>query len=180
MGKFLIGTIFGLVLSVAYVWYDAKLPDWLELPDTLQRSLKAAAADDTLFDLDAPLEMRRRALEIYLANQASRAATIDADLGHPILSELVRRRVRRQAQIKRGLWSAYDQALGKPALRETLVTKYGDVDDETLKQRMLLAAVREEPFLHSWILRYRSAPTEKNVRALLVEISQLEPLRRIE
>ena len=124
MGKFIAGAFFGLVLSVAYVWHGVKLPDWIELPEVLQGSLKTAATDNALYDLNAPADRRRRALEVYFANQAERASQIDQSLAHPILNELMRRRVKRRAQVLRGLWSAYDQALNKPALRKVLVKKH--------------------------------------------------------
>lgn len=171
--KFISGTVFGLILSVAYVWYDAKLPDWLELPDTLQRSLKSAATDDALYDLDAPLDMRQRALEIYFANQAERAARLDAKLGHPILRELVRRRVVRRAQFMRNLWTGYGLQIEKASLRKVLVTKHGDVDDETLKRRMLMDALQDEAFLSGWLKSHRPAVSPENVYETLLEVSQL-------
>lgn len=172
MGKFLSGTVLGVLLSVTYVWYDWKPPEWFEFPDVLQRSLKAAATDDTLHDLDAASDVRQRALEVYFANQAERAAALDANLGHPILRALVRDRVRRRARVLRGLWSAYDTALSKPALREKLEVKHGTQATDQLKRRMLLAALREEPFLMRWIEKRRARPTEINVRELLRSVSR--------
>jgi hypothetical protein len=40
----------------------------MELPVLFQKSLKAAAVDDALFDPDVPDAMRRRALEVYFEN----------------------------------------------------------------------------------------------------------------
>jgi hypothetical protein len=50
MWNFFAGTVFGLGLSVAYIWYDVSLPKWLELPGVFQESIKAAVADEALFD----------------------------------------------------------------------------------------------------------------------------------
>ncbi|MEL7542859.1 MAG: hypothetical protein AAGJ70_03700, partial [Pseudomonadota bacterium] len=163
MSKFLAGTVCGLILSVAYVWYDIELPDWVKLPGTLQQSLRAAATDDTLFDLEAPAEMRRRALEIFFTNQARKASVLDAELGHPLMSELMRRRAQRRATVLRGLWSAYDKALEKPMLRDTLVRKHGALDNTALKRSMLLAALLEEKFLTTWIKRNHGPITETTV-----------------
>lgn len=174
MGKFLAGTVFGLILSIAYVWYGVQLPKWLELPDTFQRSLKAVVTDEALFDLEASDGRRRRALEIYFATQAQRAAALDADMGHPLLNEMTRRRAVRKARVLRGLWSAYDKAINQPELRKSLVKKHGETDDDTLKRRMLLAAVREEAFLFAWLEKHDSTPTVANVRELLVKFSHLD------
>lgn len=174
MGRFLAGTVFGLVLSVSYVWYDVALPEWVELPDMFQRSLKAAATDDTLFDVNAPSDMRQRALEVYFATQAKRAAAVDASLGHPLLTALVVKRVRDRARVLNAQWSGYDKALAKPALRKVLVAKYGVADDDRLKRHMLLAALRERTFLINWIKRHRSAPDVKTVREIVREVSGLE------
>lgn len=173
MRNFLFGSLFGMALSVAYVWYGVSLPKWLELPGAFQRSVKAAAVDETLYDLKAPADMRLRALEVFFENQAKRAAKLDAKLGHPILGQLETQRVRRKARMLRGLWSAYDVALDKPHLREALVRQHGDVSNELLKRRMLLKAVQKEEYLMGWLRRERKIPNEANVREVLAEVSRV-------
>lgn len=173
MLKFIAGTVFGLALSIAYVWYGITLPAWTEFPSMFQRSLTAAATEDTLIDLDTPDDQRRRALEIYFANQPNRAAAVEAGLGYPITQELQLRRARRTAQILLAKWKGYDQVLAKPALREAMAKKHGNPsNDETLKQRMLLAALLNESFLMKWIKHHLYNPSEENARDLLDEIRQ--------
>ena len=173
MWNFFAGTVFGLGLSVAYVWYDVSLPKWLELPGVFQESIKAAVADEALFDPNAPADMRRRALEVYFANQSKRMAAIEIELGYPLTSQIQRRRIGRAAQVLRSMWSAFDTALSKPSLRAALVKKHGDGSDEVLKRRMLLSALRKKPSLMSWIEKHHGAPTEGNVREVLIDVSRL-------
>jgi hypothetical protein len=172
MGKFLAGAVFGLVLSVCYVWYGVTLPGWMELPVLFQKSLKAAAVDDALFDPDVPDAMRRRALEVYFENQAKRAAALEAELGYPLTRELRFRRAKRAAQILRAQWSGYDAALEKPALRKTLLARHGVADNDNLKRRMLMAALRKKPALLQWFKLQSRTPSEVNVLEVLTELSQ--------
>jgi len=127
MLKFILGTLFGMAMSFVYVEYDYGLPDWVELPDTLQRNLATAVVDNRLYDLSESPRLQRRVLEVYFTNQGKRAASLDAKLGHPFLEALRKERVHREARKIRGLWSAYDTALSKPALRARLEEKYGAV-----------------------------------------------------
>ena len=173
MGKFILGALFGMAMSYAYVWYDVRLPDWVELPDLVKRNLATAVVDDRLYDLEASSSQRRRALEVYFTNQGPRAAKLDAQLGHPFLEAIRKKRVHREARITRGLWSAYDKALAKPNIRARLEEKYGTTDSQTLKRRMLLAAVREKTFLNAWITRDRGTPSETDVYGTVVELSRL-------
>ncbi len=179
MWKFLGGTLFGLVLSVAYVWYGIALPDWMELPGLFQRSVTAAAIDDVVIDLDTPEATRRRALEVYFANQAKRAAELEAELGFPLTRAMQFRRVKREAQILRAQWSALDVALGKPALLQALQAKHQTTDSDTLKRRMLMAALAEKVLLKKWLERHSRQATEQNVIEVITNISRLaEPPSR--
>lgn len=172
MGKFLAGAVFGLALSVSYVWYGVTLPGWMELPALLQKSLKAAAVDDALFDPDVPEAMRRRALEVYFENQAKRAAALEAELGYPLTSELRFRRAKRAAQILHAQWIGYDVALEKSALRKALIARHGVSDNDSLKRRMLMAALRKEPTLLQWFKLQSHTPSEANVLEVLTELSR--------
>ena len=173
MWNFLAGTVCGVVLSISYVWYGVSLPDWLELPDTFKKSLNAAVVDDALLDPDIPEATRRRALEVYFANQAERAAALEAELGYPIIRALQNRQVKRVAQHLRAQWSGYDAALRQPALRATLSRKHGAADNDTLKRHMLMAALKEEPLLANWLKIHSRTPSASNALEIITEVSRL-------
>ena len=176
MWNFLAGTVCGLVLSISYVWYDVSLPGWVELPDAVKKSLNAAVVDDALIDPGTPEATRRRALEVYFANQAERAAALEAELGYPLTRAMQNRRVKRAAQRLRAEWSKYDETLRQPALREAMSRKHGVSDDETLKRHMLMAALQEKPMLAKWLKAQSRMPSISNVLELVSEVSRLAPM----
>jgi hypothetical protein len=173
MWNFLAGTVCGVVLSISYVWYDVALPEWAVLPDTVKKSLNAAAVDDALVDPAIPEATRRRALEVYFANQAERAAVLEAELGYPLTRAIQNRRLKRAAQRLRAQWSGYDEVLKQPALRETMSNKYGASDDDKLKRHMLMAALQEKPVLAKWLKSRARTPSASNVLELVTEVSRL-------
>jgi len=172
MGKFIAGTLFGIVLSVSYVWYDVDLPDWIRLPEMFQSGLKAALTQDTLVAQDAPADQRLRALEVYFASQPKRAANLDRQLGHPHLNALTFAYVRRKARQLDTKWTAYQKGLDAPSIRAALVRKHGTSDDALLKRRMLLLDLLDQPHLHQWLTHHRTTPTVQNVRELIVELAR--------
>lgn len=174
MWNFVAGTVCGVMLSIAYVWYDVSPPDWLELPGLFQRSLKAAVVDEALVDPEVPEATRRRALEVYFANQAERAAALEAELGFPLTRAMQTRRVKRAAQRLLTRWSGLDELLKQPALREAMSQKHGTPDDDTLKRRMLMAALAEQPVLTAWLKERSRVPTEANVLEVLKKVGRLE------
>lgn len=174
MWNFVAGTVCGVMLSIAYVWYDVSPPSWLELPDLFQRSLKAAVADEALVDPEVPEATRRRALEVYFANQAERAAALEAELGFPLTRAMQTRRVKRAAQRLLTRWAGLDELLKQPALREAMSQKHGAPDDDTLKRRMLMAALAEQPVLTAWLKERSRVPTETNVLEVLRDVGRLE------
>ena len=175
MWNFVAGTICGVILSISYVWYDVSLPDWVELPHAFKKSLNAAVVDDALVDPDIPEATRRRALEVYFANQAERAAALEAELGYPLTRAMQIRRVKRAARRLQEQWSGYDVILSQPAVRETRSRKYGVSDDDTLKRHMLIAAMEEQPLLARWLKAHARAPSVSNVLEIVKEVSRLEP-----
>jgi hypothetical protein len=175
MWNFLAGTVCGVLLSVSYVWYDLSLPDWVELPDTFKKSLNAAIVDDALVDPDTPEATRRRALEVYFANQAERAAALEAELGSPLTRAMQFRRVKRAAQRLREQWSQYDVTLRQPAMREFKSRKHGTSNHDTLKRHMLMAALQEQPLLTKWLKAHSPEPSVSNVLEVVTDIARLEP-----
>ena len=174
MWNFVAGTVCGVMLSIGYVWYDVSPPSWLELPGLFQRSLKAAVVDEALVDPEVSEATRRRALEVYFANQAERAAALEAELGFPLTRAMQTRRVKRAAQRLLTRWSGYDEVLKQPALREAMSQKHGAPDDDMLKRRMLMEALAEQPVLTAWLKERSRVPTEANVLEVLKEVGRLE------
>lgn len=158
MWKFAGGVAVGALLAFGYVRFDVALPGFLQLPDALRGNIVSSATEAQLYDLAAAPDVRERALEIYLANRAADAARLDAEAGHPFLTALHRARARREARRVLQALSAFEDALAQPALRESLVRRYGVSEDEALKRRMLSEALGKEPFLAAWVAQAFGAP----------------------
>lgn len=151
MARFLIGVLFGVVLSVGYVRYELELPAWLQLADRLRGNLVSTAIEAELYDLDRDAASRRRALEVYFDHRAADAAKLDAEAGHPFLTALHRQRAAREARALTAEWSAFGAVLAKPELRSALEKRHATADDDTLKRRMLAASLKGKPFLERWL-----------------------------
>jgi hypothetical protein len=174
MLKFILGVVFGAGLAIGYVKYNVELPEYLQLTEKLRGNLVSTATEGELYDLDRDIETRRRALEILFANRPDFAVEVDAEYRHPFLEALYRRKATRQARRLRSQWSAFDVGLSKPALRGKLETRHGTTDTETLKQRMLVAALDESyPFLKSWLAHNGEPMGETDLLVSLKRIAVL-------
>ena len=167
MFKFVLGVVFGAVMSFVYVHYNIQLPAYLQLPDILRGNLISTATEETLYDLDAGKAERQRALEVYFDNRAQDAARIDAAYGHPFLTALHKERASRHARQLSMAWSAFDEALSKSALRQTLERKYGTDDADALKRAMLMDALERKPFLKQWLEKTNGPVSAGKLRDLL-------------
>lgn len=161
--KFFLGLAFGLLCSISYVRWGITKPEILDLMDTVQGSIISAATVDDLYDLDAPLDKRRRALEVMFDNSSKYAALIEAEQGYPYLRALYRRKVIKEARQLRIQWTAFDKALEKKSLRKVFETKYKTSDTTELKQAMLVDALERRPFLKKWIDKYEGGATPDTV-----------------
>jgi len=175
MLKFFVGTALGAILSFVFVRFGLEPPAITRLPEKLKANLVTTAVEADLYDLSAAAGVHERALKIYFDNRAGSAAKLDADAGHPFLTALHRDRATREARKLNAAWSAYDEVLAKPALRATLERKYGESEDEALKQAMLMDALAKTPFLKAWLERAHGEVTAANLRTLLVEAAKLPP-----
>ena len=63
--------------------------------------------------------------------------------------------------------------LEKTPLRKALVARHGVSDNDSLKRRMLMAALRNEPTLLQWFKLQSRKPSEANVLEVLTELSRL-------
>lgn len=170
MLKFLGGVLAGLLTSVAYVYFNVQLPPFLALPGQLRGDVISTVADDAIYNLDADVTQQLRALETYFDNRAEDAAQLDADAGHPLLKALQTNRAIREARQVSMQWSAFDNALAQPALREALERRHGVTDIETLKRAMLLDAVDSKPFLRRWIEKTSGAVAAESIREVLLKV----------
>lgn len=164
MLKFILGVVFGAVMSFVYVNYNVELPGYLQLPEMLRGNLISTTTEATLYDLDADEAARQRALEVYFDNRARDAAKVDAAFGFPFLAALHRERASRMARQLAMAWGAFDEALAKDALRQTLEAKYGTRDTDALKRAMLMDALARKPFLKRWLETNSGPVTADNLR----------------
>lgn len=170
IGGFVTGLAAGAALAFGYVHFGAELPGWLTLPDRLKANLISTTVEDRLYDLSAPADAQRRALEVYFDNRAKDAAAHDAAAGHPFLSALRRARAKREARQLVTAWGGYDLALAKPSLRQALERKHGSGDDHALKAAMLAEALAKRPFLSAWL---RADPAHDAARPVLERLREI-------
>jgi hypothetical protein len=123
MSRFLLGLVIGIALSFGYVRWGIKLPDFLTLLEQLRGNIVSTAIEEDLYNLDQPIQTRQRALEVFFESRAKFAVETDAEYGHPFLNALYRKRATHEARLLRGQWDAFDEAMGKPALRSALERK---------------------------------------------------------
>ncbi len=133
MWNFLVGTVCGVVLRFPTSGTTFHCPTGLSCLTPSRRASNAAVVDDALIDPDIPEATRRRALEVYFANQGNAPAALEAELGYPLTRAMQNRRVKRAAQRLRAEWSKYDETLRQPALREAMSRKHGVSDDDVLE-----------------------------------------------
>lgn len=174
MGRFLLGLVIGVALSFGYVRWGVALPDYLNLAERLRGNIVSTAIEEDLYDLGQPIEMRRRALEVFFESRAKFAVEADAEYGHPFLEALYRKRATHEARLLRGQWDAFDAVLDQPALRSALEKKHGATDDLAIKRAMLFAAYQEKPFLVRWVSEQRPEnPTPETLLPLIGKLSML-------
>jgi hypothetical protein len=171
MAKFLIGLLLGIALAFGYVRWGLSMPGIAQLPEKLRGNIISTAVEGELYDLDKPLEVRRRALEVFFQNRAKFAVEVDAEFSHPFLNALYLRRVIREARILRGYWDAFDRLFEQPALRAALEKQHGTTDEIALKQAMLFEKFSEELFLAQWVAEHEGEVTPEGLLPLLVKLS---------
>ncbi|MEO1205732.1 MAG: hypothetical protein AAFV45_05315 [Pseudomonadota bacterium] len=175
--KFILGLVFGAVMSFAYVRYNVELPTVLQLPGLVQNAAVVSAIDADLYNLEATPRHRQRALEVYFQAQPKQAAQIDWEAGSPFLNALHKRWATRQARQLKGQWTAFEVALEKPELRKVLERAHGTSDPLALKQAMLWKAYGDEPFLQAWLARHGGPVTQKTLYGRVVEAAKGWPVR---
>jgi len=153
--RFMVGVLFGVFMTFAYTRYAWKMPEVVQLPAKITEAAISTTAAVDLFSPTAADDVRQRAFTVMMSQQADDFAAIDKELGSPLMEEVLRREAVRESKLLKHQMSAYQVALDQPALRKTLERKHGRTgDDEELKRRMLLSAIREEGFTN-WYLQKR-------------------------
>ena len=89
MAKFFIGLLAGLVLAFGYVRWVISAPGFIQLPEKLRGNIVSTAIEGDLYDLDKPLDARKRALEIFFQSRPQFAAKVDAEFAHPFFFMLM-------------------------------------------------------------------------------------------
>jgi len=180
--KFIGGVLLGVVLTFVYVRYSWTLPEVAQLPGKITEAAIVATAEMDLFNPEASDDVRRRALSVVMSHQAGEFVELDHELGDPLMEEVLRRKAFRETKLLKHQMTAYEAAMDKPALRQALERKHGKTNDnEELKRRMLLSAIRSEEF-SSWYLR-RQFPqlTERDWVDLVLNVyeNELRPETRV-
>jgi hypothetical protein len=79
VGKFLIGLIAGIAMAFGYVRWNVS-PGIMELPEKLRGNIVSTAIEGDLYDLDKPLDARRRALQACFRSGISLDGLIESDV----------------------------------------------------------------------------------------------------
>ena len=166
--RFLGGVLLGVIMTFVYVRYSWAMPDVVKIPGKITEAAIVTTAAMDLFSPQASDEVRQRAFSVVMSQQAVEFVAIDAELGSPLLEEILRREAVRETKLLKHQISAYDAVMDKPALRKAMERKHGATDDdEELKRRMLLSAIDDEEFA-SWYIRTHFPHLTPNDRIDLV------------
>ena len=153
--KFMGGVLLGVTMTFVYVRYAWTMPKVAQLPVKLTEAAVVTTAAMDLFSPRSSDDVRRRALSVVMSQKSAEFVEIDHELGSPLMEEVLRREAFRESKLLKYQMPAYRMALDQPALRKALERKHGRTeDDEELKRRMLLSAIREKEFT-SWYLQTR-------------------------
>jgi len=174
MVRFVLGLVFGIAMSLAYIRYNVELPEMLQLPGLMQSGVVAGTADATLYDLSRPLGERERALEVLMQARARQVVEWERAEGYPLMSALYRRKARHEARKLKLRWAAFDEALGQPSLRGVLERRHGTAETDELKQRMLWAAYQDDEFLRGWLEMNGGEPQPEALLGRLDEVARHE------
>lgn len=173
--RFMIGVLFGVFMTFAYTRYAWKMPEVVQLPAKITEAAISTTAAMDLFSPTAPDDVRHRAFSVVMSQQADDFAEIDKELGSPLMKEVLRREAVRESKLLKHQMSAYQVALDQPALRKALERKHGQTDDdEELKRRMLLSAVREEEFTNWYLQTHFPDLTPNEIVGLILNVYQNE------
>jgi hypothetical protein len=173
--RFMVGVVFGVFMTFAYTRYAWKMPEVVQLPAKITEAAISTTAAMDLFSPTAADEVRHRAFSVLMSQQADDFAEIDKELGSPLMQEVLRREAFRESKLLKHQMSAYQAALEQPALRQALERKHGRTDDdEELKRRMLLSAVREEEFTNWYLETHFPNLTPNETVDLILNVYQNE------
>lgn len=166
--KFIVGVLFGVVLTYLYVRFGYQLPGVARLPATLSAEAIVATAESTLYDVNAPPENRRRALAVIVGQRPELFVDVNDQLDDRFYDEVIRRRAVREAKLLKASHSAYGKVLAKSALRAVYEKRYAETNDERIKRRMLIDAIRDKPLLSEWLdRRFPEADADRQAEIVL-------------
>lgn len=151
--KFVFGLMVGVALSWAYVRFAFTLPGILGWTGKVSSEAIVITAEAQLYDPQATVDVRKRALAVIVGQKPNLFLEIDAALDNRFYEEALRRKAVRKAQLIRSETSGYDVALSKLALRAHLERKHSAQDADTLKRQMLIARIRDDEFLNGYLTR---------------------------
>ncbi len=170
--KFMGGLGLGIAMTYAYTRYQWEMPAVVRLPAMVTSATISATADSDLYNWDLPFEARQRAAAVIIGQNPDKFIELDNATGHVLLNEMQRQRALRRAMIQKTAWTAFDVALGKPALRKALQRKYGGTDDEQLKRNMLAARIAEDEILDGFLRHHFPDLTRDDRVDLILDVGQ--------
>jgi len=177
VGRFLIGVGVGIAITWGYVRFGFELPGIADLPGKVTSAAISMTADADLENWELPLEGRQRAAAVVFAQNPDRLIEIDNALDHAVLNELWRTKAVRRAQILNSTCTGYDKVLSQPALRDRYERKFNTTDPDVIKARLLEQEIREDLFLHGYLVRFwpDDSPADRAARVQSVAEHRLQP-----
>ena len=96
--RYVVGVVFGIAMTYAYVRFGYALPGLVQLGSTVASEAVVSTAEIDLYDYGADIEIRQRALAVVLGQRAELLIEIDNELDHQILEEVLRKESAAQGQ----------------------------------------------------------------------------------
>ena len=175
--KYVGAVVFGIAITYAYVHFGYEPPPALQIAGKAKSEAIVATAEFDLYSPVADDNMRQRAMAVVLGQQPELLIELNQELDNQILFELLRRKALRKAKQLKQEMSAYDKALDQPALRARLEAKYNVADTHRLKHSMMLAAIKDTPFLY-WYLKNQFPVSTEDGFVEIVMASYQNEMRR--
>lgn len=175
--KYFGAVVFGITITYAYVHFGYQPPVAFQLAGKATSEAIVTTAEVDLYNPSAEDSIRQRAMAVVLGQQPELLIELNQELDNQILFELLRRKALRKAKVLKQEMSAYEKALSHPALRARLETKYNVTDTVSLKRSMMLAAIKDAPFLY-WYLNRQFPNSTENGFVEIVMASYKNEMRR--
>lgn len=172
IGKYIAAMLCGVVLTFLYVRFGYNMPGVVQLGSKVASEAVVTTAEVDLYNSKAPHKVRQRAMAIVVGQRPDLFIDVDDAIGNQFFEEVLRRKAVRKAKLIKQRMRAYGMALAKPALRRHQEKRFGVKETDLLKQRMLIADIRDDEFLDGYLRRYFPEASGEDLADLVLNVYQ--------